>query len=188
MEIQCGLCGHKFLYRIQGRKGSLSAICPRCKHRNTIGKTQILLGNLKRKLAKKKTQLMYLGTLFEKYGIIRIAKRNRRDRQCPSYQLEILIKHENKEVPRKIKKVLEIGKVYHRLDIQKPTYYWIVYGYKAGAILQFLYPYLRAKRKPAKIAFEFENRVIRRGRANLDENEIKYRESLRDQLNLIQTL
>jgi len=130
---------------------------------------------------------MYLGDLFEKYGIIRIAKRNRKDRECPSYQLEILIKHEDREVPRQIKKVLEIGKVYRRLDIQKPTYYWVAYGYKAGAVLQFLYPYLRAKRKQAKIAFEFENRVIKRGRANLDENEIKYRESLRNQLNSIQT-
>ena len=99
-----------------------------------------------------------------------------------------MYKRQDKEVPRKIKKVLEIGKIYRRLDIQKPTYYWIAYGYKAGAILQFLYPYLRAKRKPAKIAFEFQDRVTKRGRANLDENEIKYRESLRDQLNLIQTL
>ena len=124
---------------------------------------------------------MYLGMLFERYGMIRIAKRNRNGKY-PSYKLEILIKHEDKEVPRKIKKVLEIGKIYCRLDIQKPTYYWIVYGYKAGAILQFLYPYLRAKRKPAKIAFEFQDRVTKRGRASLDENEIKYRESLRDQL------
>ena len=130
---------------------------------------------------------MYLGDLFEKHGIIRIAKRNRKDRQSPSYQLEILIRHKDKEVLRQIKKVLEIGKVYRRLDIQKPTYYWVAYGYKAGAVLQFLYPYLRAKRKQAKIAFEFENRVIKRGRANLDENEIKYRESLRNQLNSIQT-
>ena len=182
MQIECGVCGHKFLYRIQGRKGSLSAICPRCKHRNTIGKTQILLGNLKRKLVKKKTQLMYLCTLFEKYGIIRIAKRKRKDRQCPSYQLEILVKHEDREVPRRVKKVLEIGKVYRRLDIQKPAYYWIAYGYKAGAVLQFLYPYLRTKRKHAKIAFEFENRVTKRGRANLDESEIEYRETLRNQL------
>ena len=183
MQIECGVCGHKFLYRIQGRKGNLSAICPKCKHRNTIGKTQILLGNLKRKLVKKKSQLIYLGTLFEKYGMIRITKRNKKDRRCPSYQLEILIRHEDKDIPRKIKKVLEIGKVYRRWDIQRPTYYWIAYGYKAGAVLQFLYPYLRAKRKPAKIAFEFQNRVTKRGRANLNKNEIEYRESLRGQLN-----
>ena len=184
MEIECGVCGHKFLYRTQGRKGNFSAICPKCKHRNTIGKTQILLGNLKRKLLKKKSQFMYLGMLFEKYGIIRIAKRNRNGKY-PSYKLEILIRHKDKEIPRKIKKVLEIGKVYRRLDIQKPTYYWIAYGYKAGTVLQFLYPYLRAKKKHAKIAFEFQNRVTKRGRASLDENEIKYRESLRDQLNSI---
>jgi len=129
------------------------------------------------------SEIAYLAGLFDGEGCIHIAKNKPRPKgKNPYHKLMICIANTNKEIINYLYNTFG-GRVNNNIPRknEQPCQSWFFYSQYAKVFLKMIFPFLRIKRKQAKIAIVFQD-SIKYGCTELTEEILQKRENFRQSL------